>query len=140
MSIIIDIDIIIGRMLDALDFEEKIFLGERLGVDTDFSCVLDDMYPDRIAEMETEIGDELYKLIETPITEYPDVQRLVGQVVELQAENKRLKEALRIAKDALSADADLYLPAYHNSKDIATIKKEAEVALVNIDKAERTNQ
>ena len=26
-----------------------------------------------------------------PITEHPDVQRLVGQVVELQAENERLK-------------------------------------------------
>ena len=97
---------------------------------------------------------ELQAKLDKPITEHPDVQRLVGQVaeyqiknqeladknVELQAENKRLKEALRIAKDALSADADLYLPAYHNSKDIATIKKEAEVALVNIDKAERTNQ
>ena len=56
-------------------------------------------------------------------------------IVELQAENERLKEALRIAKEALSADADLYLPAYHNSKDMAIIKKEAKVALVNIDKA-----
>ena len=26
------------------------------------------------------------------ITEHPDVQRLIGQVVELQAENKRLKD------------------------------------------------
>ena len=94
MSIIIDIDIIIGRMLDALDFEEKIFLGERLGVDTDFSCVLDDMYPDRIAEMETEIGDELYKLIETAITEHPDVQRIIIQVETLGQENKKLKEAI----------------------------------------------
>ena len=32
---------------------------------------------------------------ERPITEHPDVQRLVGQVVELQAEIKGLKETCR---------------------------------------------
>ena len=39
-----------------------------------------------------------YKIIcaelDKPITEHPDVQRLIGQVVELQAENESLKEKL----------------------------------------------
>ena len=35
---------------------------------------------------------ELQAKLDKPITEHPDVQRLVGQVVELQAENERLKK------------------------------------------------
>ena len=41
----------------------------------------------------TKLKDELAK----PIAEHPDVQRLIGQVVELQAENAKLKEENRTA-------------------------------------------
>jgi len=39
----------------------------------------------------------LEKKVNRPITEHPDVQRLIGQVVELQAENTKLKEENRTA-------------------------------------------
>jgi len=39
--------------------------------------------------------EKLHKqVLNKPITEHPDVQRLIGQVVELQAEIERLKDAL----------------------------------------------
>ena len=51
------------------------------------------VYVAKWQKAETEI-EELQAELAKPITEHPDVQRLVGQVVELQAENERLKEAL----------------------------------------------
>ena len=49
-----------------------------------------------------------------PITEHPDVQRLVGQVVELQAENERLKEENRWipVKERLPEEEGIYLTKY----------------------------
>ena len=92
----IDIDNIIDKIIESLDFEENSYLGNKLGVDTDFSCVLDDMYPDRIAEMEEELGEALHNLFEgnldKPITEHPDVQRLIGQVAELQIKSHELQD------------------------------------------------
>ena len=41
--------------------------------------------------------DELQAELDQPITEHPDVQRLIGQVVELQAEVKRLKKDMNDA-------------------------------------------
>ena len=35
------------------------------------------------------------EIIEKPITEHPDVQRLIVQMTKLQAENKTMKEALK---------------------------------------------
>ena len=61
----VDVDDIIYKIVECLTFEEKICLGDKLGnVDTDFSCVLDDMYPDRIAELDTELGEALHEMIE----------------------------------------------------------------------------
>ena len=39
--------------------------------------------------------EKIYAELAKPITEHPDVQRLIGQVVELEAEIKRLKETCR---------------------------------------------
>ena len=41
----------------------------------------------------------LEKKVNRPITEHPDVQRLIGQVVELQAENAKLKDAIQAIID-----------------------------------------
>ena len=40
---------------------------------------------------QTEHFQTIYRELNKPVTKHPDVQRLVGQVVELQAENKGLK-------------------------------------------------
>ena len=126
----IDIDNIIDKIIESLDFEENSYLGNKLGVDTDFSCVLDDMYPDRIAEMEEELGEALHNLFEgnldKPITEHPDVQRLIGQVVELQAEIKGLKDLFKIVR-ARSMDYAHRTGEYH--RDLSIIHESAVEAL-----------
>jgi len=38
--------------------------------------------------------DEALKLVETPITEYPDVQKLISRVVEKDLELQKLKELI----------------------------------------------
>jgi len=43
---------------------------------------------------QTEHFKTIYAELDKPITEHPDVQRLIGQVVELQAKNKTLRKAL----------------------------------------------
>jgi len=42
---------------------------------------------------------ECFEYGNKPITEHPDVQRLIGQVVELQAENAKLKDAIQAIID-----------------------------------------
>ena len=42
--------------------------------------------------------DKLQAELDQPITEHPDVQRLIGQVVELQAENAKLSKENKILK------------------------------------------
>ena len=49
----------------------------------------------------------LEKKVNRPITEHPDVQRLIGQVVELQAENERLIELLKLAYRNWLEDPDV---------------------------------
>ena len=51
----------------------------------------------------------LEKKVNRPITEHPDVQRLIGQVVELQAENAKLKNDIRIMVEKA---ADNHLEGY----------------------------
>ena len=41
---------------------------------------------------------ECFEYGNKPITEHPDVQRLIGQVVELQAENAKLSKENKILK------------------------------------------
>ena len=55
--------------------------------------------------------NRLYAELNKPITEHPDVQRLVGQVVELQAEleakDEILRELLAYAEEGLLIDEHL---------------------------------
>ena len=62
------------------------------GFDTDCIQGLCSSCYDYNCEIE-KLNKQLIKSIRNkPITEHPDVQRLIGQVVELQAEVKRLKK------------------------------------------------
>ena len=62
-----NIDNVIYKIVESLDFDEKICLGNHLGdVDTDFTCVLDDMYPDRISELDESLGARLLCLFDGP--------------------------------------------------------------------------
>ncbi len=44
----------------------------------------------------------------------------------------KTEDALKIAIDEIETNASLYLPAYHNNKDMAIVKKEAQEALDKI--------
>ena len=61
-----------------------------------------------------------------PITEHPDVQRLIGQVVELQAEIKGLKDLFKIVR-ARSMDYAHRTGEYH--RDLSIIHESAVEAL-----------
>ena len=50
--------------------------------------------------------DEALKMIKTPITEYPDVQRLIGQMVELQLRVDAIKK--QYARDLVAINTFYY--------------------------------
>ena len=81
---------LIDVFVDGLDFDPLVTLADILDVTVD-PPPLDDMWPDWQNELAEDVCKAMGEVIES-ITEHPDVQRLIGQVVELQAENERLKE------------------------------------------------
>ena len=68
----------------------------------------------------------LKKELDKPVTEHPDVQRLIGQVVELQAEIKGLKDLFKIVR-ARSMDYAHRTGEYH--RDLSIIHESAVEAL-----------
>jgi len=86
--------------------------------------------PNRPDEQDVKIMIELLEETRTeldkPITEHPDVQRLIGQVVELQAEIKGLKDLFKIVR-ARSMDYAHRTGEYH--RDLSIIHESAVEAL-----------
>jgi hypothetical protein len=61
-------------------------------------AIMDAIANRRLAKQPDDAGlEEALEIILTPITEYPDVQHLIIQISQLQAENKRLKESIEAA-------------------------------------------
>ena len=61
--------------------------------------------------------DQVIAELEKPITEYPDVQRLIIQVEKLQAENKLIKGFIRMALDELGVPNEDYPAPVSNAVD-----------------------
>ena len=83
------------------------------------------VYVAKWQKAETEI-EELQAELAKPITEHPDVQRLIKQVVELQAEIKGLKDLFKIVR-ARSMDYAHRTGEYH--RDLSIIHESAVEAL-----------
>jgi hypothetical protein len=59
----IDIDNVVYKMVESLDFDEQIFLANKLDVEHDEGSWLDDMYPQKMEELKEQIEDALRKFL-----------------------------------------------------------------------------
>ena len=95
---------LIDVFVDGLDFDPLVTLADILDVTVD-PPPLDDMWPDWQSELAVEVCVAMGEAIE-PVTEHPDVQRLIGQVETLSQENKRLKNFVQNVADAYATGGD----------------------------------
>jgi len=95
---------LIDDFVGGLDFDPLVILANILDVTVD-PPPLGDMWPDWQGELVEDVCKAMGEVIE-PITEHPDVQRLIGQVETLSQEIKAIKK--QYAKDLVAINTFYY--------------------------------
>ena len=128
---------LIDVFVDGLDFDPLVTLADILDVTVD-PPPLDDMWPDWQNELAEDVCKAMGEVIES-ITEHPDVQRLIGQVAELQIKSHELQDENERVKPLTEARFNDWLIAKGQIRELQAENERLKKAIKHLSLGEYTD-